>query len=199
LQVAYPDDFGGVWSTAPDPVDFRDFQRVNLYRAGENMYRDPQGKPRPIARMAGRPALWFEGFADMEWVLGPGGQLHSFEAVFSPRDEHGRPRLVWDRQTGAVHTDVARTWEKYDIRLVLERNWDTLGPKLRGKLHVHMGTEDTFYLEGATELLKESLEKLGSDAVVELHPGRDHGTLLSAELRRRIRHEMAAAFLRGEE
>src|SRR5262249_5179127 len=26
LQVTYPEFFGGVWSTAPDPVDFRDFQ-----------------------------------------------------------------------------------------------------------------------------------------------------------------------------
>src|SRR5262249_20603335 len=28
LQVRYPDFFGGVWSTAPDPVDFRDFQCI---------------------------------------------------------------------------------------------------------------------------------------------------------------------------
>ena len=30
LQVTYPDTFGGTWSTAPDPVDFRDFQQINL-------------------------------------------------------------------------------------------------------------------------------------------------------------------------
>ncbi|HVJ81034.1 MAG TPA: alpha/beta hydrolase-fold protein, partial [Planctomycetia bacterium] len=38
LQVAYPDVFGGVWSTAPDPVDFRDFQRINLYASHANMF-----------------------------------------------------------------------------------------------------------------------------------------------------------------
>ena len=27
LQVNYPETFGGVWSTAPDPVDFRDYRR----------------------------------------------------------------------------------------------------------------------------------------------------------------------------
>ena len=27
LQVNYPEFFGGVWSTAPDPVDFRDGRR----------------------------------------------------------------------------------------------------------------------------------------------------------------------------
>ena len=30
LQVRYPDAFGGVWSTSPDPVDFRDYQQSNL-------------------------------------------------------------------------------------------------------------------------------------------------------------------------
>jgi len=131
----------------------------------------------------------------MEEVLGPGGQLHSFEAVFSPRGSDGKPVRVWDRRTGAVDTDAAKAWEKYDTRLVLERNWPTLGPKLRGKLHVYMGELDTFYLEGATRLLHESLKKLGSDAVVEMRPGHDHGSILSPELMTRIRAEMVAKYL----
>ena len=60
-----------------------------------------------------------------------------------------------------------------------------------------MGDADTFYLDGATVLLKESLEQLGSDAVVEIHPGKDHGSLMTAELRNRIRREMVDAFLAG--
>jgi hypothetical protein len=58
-----------------------------------------------------------------------------------------------------------------------------------------MGAEDTFLLEGATRLLKESLDKLGSDAVVEFHPGRDHRNLLTGELRERIRAEIVTQFL----
>ena len=131
----------------------------------------------------------------MEWVLGHGGQLHSFEAVFSPRNADGKPRLLWDRKTGRVDLQTARTWEKYDIRLVLERNWKTLGPRLKGKLHVFMGDVDTFYLEGATIRLKKSLADLGSDAVVEIHKDRDHFNLMRGGLRQRIRKEMAAAFL----
>ncbi len=196
LQVAYPDFFGGTWSTAPDPVDFRDFQQIDLYRDGENMYVDRDGNRRPIARINNRPVLWYQDFADMEWALGYGGQLHSFEAVFSPRGEDGTPRPVWDRETGAVDTEVAKTWEQYDIRLVLEQNWETLGPKLKGKIHIFMGDEDTFYLEGATVLLKEALEKLGSDAVVEIYPGKDHGSLMTPELMARIRSEMVDTFLR---
>lgn len=195
LQVTYPETFGGTWSTAPDPVDFRDFQRINLYRSGENMYTDPKGQRRPLARVNGRVILWYKGFADMEWVLGYGGQLHSFEAVFSPRTANGKPRLLWNRKTGRVDLETARTWEKYDIRLVLERNWKTLGPRLKGKLHVFMGDVDTFYLEGATIRLKQSLADLGSDAVVEIHEGRDHSNLLRGGLRQRIRKEMVSAFL----
>lgn len=191
LQVTYPEVFGGVWSTSPDPVDFRDFQQINLYRAGENMYVDAQGEQRPLARVGGQVRLWYRGFDQMESTLGPGGQLHSFEAVFSPRGTDGKPVLVWDRKTGAVNTEAAKQWEKYDIRLVLERRWKELGPKLKGKLRVHMGDQDTFYLEGATLLLKKSLADLGSDAVVEMHPGKDHSNIMSPDFRERLRREMA--------
>ena len=84
-------------------------------------------------------------------------------------------------------------WEKYDIRLILERNWPKLAPKLAGKIHVITGDQDTFYLEGATRLLKESLARLKSDAVVEIIPGRDHGTILDRDLAERIDREMKAA------
>ena len=196
LQVAYPDFFGGCWSTAPDPVDFRDFQRINIYQPGENMFKDAQGQKRPIARRGSQPVQFYKPFSDMEEVMGHGGQLGSFEAVFSERGPDGKPKKLWDRQTGTIDSEVAKSWEKYDIRLVLERNWATLGPKLQGKLHVYMGDMDTFYLEGATRLLKDALVKLGSDAQVELFPGKDHGSLLDRSMRQRIAKEMADAFRR---
>jgi hypothetical protein len=197
LQVTYPETFGGCWSTAPDPVDFRDFQRLNLYKPGANLFVDAEGKDRPLARIRDKPALFFKPFSDMESVMGHGGQLASFEAVFSPRGSDGRPKQLWDRTTGAIDPEVAKSWERYDIRLVLERNWKTLGPRLRGKVHVFMGLEDTFYLEGAAVLLSESLKKLGSDAVVELYPGRNHGTLVDRKLRERMAREMANAYRQG--
>jgi hypothetical protein len=167
---------------------------IDIYRSGENMFLDRAGKERPLARMGGQVLVRYRNFSVMEDVLGPGGQLCSFEAVFSPRGSDGKPAQLWDRETGAINPDVAHAWEKYDIRLVLERNWLTLGPKLAGKLHVFMGDEDTFYLEGATKLLKKSLAQLGSDAVVEIHPGKNHMTLLGSELRERIRQEMSNAY-----
>lgn len=58
-----------------------------------------------------------------------------------------------------------------------------------------MGDLDTFYLEGATRLLAESLKKLDSDAVVEMHAGHDHGSLLTPQLMGRLRAEMVAKYL----
>ena len=193
LQVTYPDVFGGTWSTSPDPVDFRDFQGINIYASNENMFRDREGKKRPIARMGSLPIIFYDRFSKMEEAMGPGGQLGSFEAVFSPLDKDGRPCKLWNRKTGAINPEVAKAWEAYDIRLILERNWPTLGPKLKGRLHVITGGMDTFYLEGAVKLLKESLAKLGSDAVVEIIPGRDHGTVLDRNLAQRLDREMNAA------
>jgi WD40 repeat protein len=161
LQITYPDFFGGVWSTAPDPVDFRDFQKVNIYVPGTNLFFDERGKPRPLARRKDKVLLYYKPFSDMEVVMGRGGQLFSFEAVFSPRGPDNKPRRLWDRTTGKIDPEVAKTWERYDIRLILERNWASLGPKLAGKLRVYMGSEDNFYLEGATILLKEDAGEAG--------------------------------------
>lgn len=198
LQVAYPNTFGGCWSTSPDPVDFRDFQRVNLYEAGANLFTDSGGQIRELSRGDRGRTLTFKGFSGMEDVMGRGGQLASFEAVFSPKTEDGAPRKMWDRKTGEIDPVTAKSWEPYDIRLKLEREWKTLGPKLAGKLHVWMGDVDTFYLDGATRLLKESLSQLKSDAVVEMFPGKTHG-LVNAALRKRMNEEMAAALRRAIE
>lgn len=195
LQITYPNVFGGTWSTAPDPVDFRDFQQINIYDRTSNMYRDAMNRARPIARRGRKPILWYEPFSKMEHVLGHGGQLRSFEAVFSPRGEDGTPMKLYDRETGAINPEVAETWKAYDIRFILEENWDDLSPQLKGKIHVFMGELDTFYLEGATILLKQSLFQLGSQSAVEIHPDKDHSTLLTRELLLRIRKEMVQAFL----
>jgi S-formylglutathione hydrolase FrmB len=197
LQVTHPEFFGGVWSVAPDPVDFRDFQQIDLYAPGANMYRDQDGRRRPLARNGEQVMIWYEDFARMEIVYGEGGQLRSFEWVFSPRGADGLPRPLYDRETGAVDLAVARAWEAYDIRLQLERSWARLRDALAGKLHVFMGGLDTFYLDGATRRLKQSLAALGSDAVVEIVPTADHGSIATPALVERTDREMLEAFEAG--
>ncbi|HEX3997727.1 MAG TPA: alpha/beta hydrolase [Pirellulales bacterium] len=193
LQVSHPEFFGGVWSSSPDPVDFRDFQRIDLYANPPlSMYYDEPGRPRPIARRGETPVLFYPSFGRMDDVLGRGGQLRSFEAVFSPLDADGLPRKLWNRSTGRIDPEVARAWEKYDIRLQLERNWKTLEPLLRGKLHITVGSLDTFYLDGAVLRLADSLKRLGSDAEITIVPGADHGTVLTSEYFHRVRRQMTA-------
>jgi pimeloyl-ACP methyl ester carboxylesterase len=144
------------------------------------MFRDAKGTRRPLARIGREQngsehiALWYDDFVRQETVMGDGGQIHSFEAVFSDRGPDGKPVPLFDRATGAVNSATAKTWEKYDIRLILERNWATLGPKLKGKLHIYAGDKDTFYLDGAARLLKTSLEGLGSDAEIVIVPDMGH-------------------------
>lgn len=189
LQVTYPELFGGCWSTSPDPIDFRDFQRINLYAPGENMFTDAAGNDRPLARSGSRVLIYYKQFSDMEVPI-RGEQLGSFEAVFSPKGPDGNPRKLWDRTTGKIDTTVANAWRRYDIGLILRSNWNTLGPKLRGKVRVYMGLADTFYLEGAVKLVQEDMKRLGSDFVIELLPG-DHSSVLTRALMTRIDREMA--------
>jgi enterochelin esterase-like enzyme len=191
LQITYPDFFGGVWSTAPDPVDFHAMQTIDIYESGANFFWDEHHKPRPLARSGAQPVIFMKQFSDMEAVMGHGGQLGSFEAVFSPRAKDGKPKELWNRQTGDIDPEVAKSWERYDIKLILERNWKTVGPRLAGKLHIYCGGQDTFFLEGAVASLKNTLASLGSDAVVEVVPGRDHRTLVDQGMRQRIAKEMA--------
>ena len=198
LQVNYPDVFGGVWSTAPDPVDFRDYQEVDLYANKPlSLYTNPEGERRPLARRNGQVMIWYEDFGRMDDGLGRGGQLKSFEAVFSPLDRQGKPLLMWERDAGQVIPSTVKYWVEYDINKLIERRWDSgLSEKLKGKINVFMGTMDTFYLEGACEFLKKTMDDLDSDAVIELHPDRDHFNLTTPDLMQRIRKEMSTAYLK---
>ena len=192
LQVAYPDFFGGCWSTSPDPVDFRAFQTSDLY-ADKNGYFYPDGTPHPLARQRGTVVMTYPEMGRWERVLGHGQQLDSFDAVFSPRGPDGRPLQVMDKLTGAINPQVAEQWKPYDIRLVLQTNWPQLSPKLHGKIHVLMGDTDTFYLTHATELLRDFLVTTDFGGYVEIVPG-DHGTAITPALRDRMDAEMAAKF-----
>ena len=176
LQVNYPQVFGGTWSTSPDPSDFHDFTGPDLYRAGANFYARPDGQPYPIMRVDGKVVSYIKPFAQLEGVLGPyGGQFSSFEWVFSPRGQDGAPMPMFDRSTGAVDPKVVAYWgEHYDLANITERTWPQRGPMLRGRIHLFVGTADTFYLDGAAHLFESRLTKLGAEPHFTYLPGRSH-------------------------
>ena len=198
LQVAYPDFFGGCWSTAPDPVDFRAFQTMNIYE-DRNGHWTREGSPRPVARTREKALLTIQQLNQYEYVAGYGGQLDSFDAVFSPRGADGHPRQLIHKVTGAIDRNVAEHWKKYDIRLQLEQSWPASAPKLQGKLHVIAAAWDTFYLDSAVECLKEFLAGKDHGGYVEILPG-DHGSVMTQSVRTRIEGEIARHFsaLRGK-
>jgi len=109
LQITYSDLFGGCWSTAPDPVDFRAFQTFNIYD-DRNAHWTRDGFARPVGRNRIEPKLTFARLDLWEYVTGPGGQLDSFNAVFSPRGTDGQPRRLVNALSGVIDRDVAEYW-----------------------------------------------------------------------------------------
>lgn len=176
MQVDFPRVFGGTWSTSPDPSDFHDFTGVDLYAPGANVYHRPDGTPYPLVRMNGKVIATFEQFSKLEQVLGPyGGQMASFDWVFSPRGRDGRPEPMFDRTTGDVDPKVVAYWRAhYDLAHIVATRWAQQGPYLKGKIHVYVGTADTFYLDGAAHKLDAVLNELGADAHFTFRAGRSH-------------------------
>jgi hypothetical protein len=83
----------------------------------------------------------------------------SWNAVFGPRGSDGLPRPLWDGATGKIDREVLEHWKQYDLRLVLEKNWATLGPKLNGKLRIWVGEADDYFLNNAVHRLDQSLRR----------------------------------------
>ena len=69
------------------------------------------------------------------------------------------PKPIWDKYTGEIDPEVAAYWrENYDLSYILERDWEELGPKLVGKIHILTGDMDNYYLNNAVYLTEERLE-----------------------------------------
>lgn len=175
-MVQHPDLFGGSWPTSPDPVDFHDFLGVDLYRANANMYRDKTGTPRPLERRDGVVTETVEQAARLEAVLGhDGGQLRSFEWVFSPCRADGTPAPLFDRATGAVDPRVAAYWRNhYDVAHLIANGGRRLKPKLDGKLHLTVGSQDSYYLDGPVRHFEAALKRLGVGADITYVSGASH-------------------------
>lgn len=176
LQTRYPKVFGGTWSTSPDPSDFHDFTGIDLYADHANAYKKPDGTAYPLIRDKGQVIATFETFAQLERVLGAyGGQLASFEWVFSPRGADGRPQPMFNRDTGAIDANVVAYWrDHYDIAQRMRTQWPSLKADLDGKIHLIVGTADTFYLDGSAKLLKDTLDGLHAKSDFRFLPGKTH-------------------------
>jgi len=166
VQVFYPDEYNGCFAACPDPIDFRAYTIVNIYENKNAYFLDSQWKktPRPGTRdYLGKISCTLEEMNHRELVLGTnsrsGQQWDIWQAVYSPVGEDGYPKPIWDKKTGDIDPEVAEYWrENYDLRSILERDWETLGPKLTGKIHIYCGDMDNYYLNNAVYLMEEFLE-----------------------------------------
>jgi hypothetical protein len=168
LQLHYPEFFGGAWVLQPDPIDFRNYQLVNIYE-DDNAFRVPlgpfTGAERPFKRAVNGQEVWtLREMSLFEEALGSkvrsGFQLEGWEAIYGPAGADGYPVPLWDKLTGKINHDVANYMRDhgYDLRAYAEKNWSAIGPKLVGKLHFFCGDMDDFFLNLAVYSFQDFLK-----------------------------------------
>jgi Putative esterase len=199
LQVFYPDYFNGCWSQCPDPVDFRAYELIDIYR-DDNAYVNGHGFERPAMRdVNGDVRYTVRHECQIENVLGRGSRWTlsgkdwcAWNATFGPRGADGLPKPLWEPKTGKIDRSVVAHWRQYDLRLLLEQNWKSLAPRLNGKIHIWVGDADNYYLNNAVHLLDASLRGVSPPFVgrIEYGPGQGHTSGWSEQ---QVMREMAAA------
>ncbi|MEO5814542.1 MAG: alpha/beta hydrolase-fold protein [Gemmatimonadaceae bacterium] len=209
LQVYHPEYFGGTWTMYPDPVDFRRYQLVDIYR-DTSAFLVPNAAPGAPERMMqmsseGQPVATMRQISQMELASGTRGrsaaQIDIWNATYGPVGADGYPRQLWDLRTGIIDRDVAHYMRDkgFDLRDYLETNWSRIGPQLVGKLHVLTGDMDDFYLGPAVYKLEDFLESTRSPyyggSFRYGRPNKGHGwqPMTNADLLR----EMAAQIARN--
>jgi hypothetical protein len=181
-QMFYPEHYNGAFVACPDPVDFHAFMDVDLYQQDNMFYI--QGANKQIEQPAmrdylGHTLISMRDNIAYEAALGDHGrsgeQFDIWQAVYSPAGEDGYPQAIFDKRTGAIDHKTAEYWrEHYDLDAMLQREWNTLGPKLQGKLHLYVGSDDTYFLNDAVYLMEDFLKQTGT-------PG--HGVPYEGEVR----------------
>jgi len=166
VQVMYPQEYNGCFAACPDPIDFRAYCLTNIYE-DENAYfykSDFKELEVPAHRdYLGQIQGTVRSNNHLELVLGDksrsGQQWDIWEATYSPQAADGYPQRIWDKMTGDIDHEVAQYWkENYDLRYIMERDWDKLGEQLKGKIHIYCGDMDNYYLNNAVYLMEDFLE-----------------------------------------
>jgi hypothetical protein len=170
VQLFYPEHYNGAFVACPDPVDFHAFMTADLYSQDDIFYIEGANKriEQPAMRdYLGHTLLSMRDNIAYEAALGDHGrsgeQFDIWQAVYSPVGVDGYPRPIFDKQTGKIDHQTAEYWrEHYDLNAKLQREWLTLGPKVQGKLHIYVGSDDTYFLNDAVYLMEAFLKQTGT-------------------------------------
>lgn len=166
VQVKYPEEYNGCFAACPDPIDFRAYCLTNIYEDENAYYYKSDHKKLEVPshrNNLGQIQSTLRQGNHLEYVLGDksrsGQQWDIWEATYSPQGEDGYPVRLWDKMTGDIDHTVADYWkENYDLRHILERDWEKLGDNLKGKIHIYCGDMDNYYLNNAVYLMEDFLE-----------------------------------------
>jgi hypothetical protein len=172
VQVFYPDHYNGAFAACPDPIDFHAFTNINIYDDKNAFFAE--GPHKRVAQPAERDYLGHtfvttQEINQYELALGDHGrsgeQFDIWQAVYSPAGEDGYPKPIFDKETGVIDHSVAEYWRQhYDLEAILERDWATLGPKLAGKIHIYVGSDDTYFLNNAVYRMEDFLNSAKNPA-----------------------------------
>lgn len=165
-QVFYPDEINGCYAACPDPIDFRHYVTVDIYKDKNAYWLDGDHNKilRPDHRnYLGHVTSSIKQSNHYELTIGDrsrsGAQYDIWQAVYSPVGADGYPQPIWDKYTGEIDSAVANYWrENYDLSYIMRRDWKTLGPKLNGKVHIYCGDMDNYYLNNAVYVTEDFLE-----------------------------------------
>ncbi|WP_291963724.1 alpha/beta hydrolase-fold protein, partial [Maribacter sp.] len=166
VQVKYPDEYNGCFAACPDPIDFRAYTLTNIYEDENAYFYKSAHKTLEVPshrNYLGQIHSTLRQGNHLELVLGDksrsGQQWDIWEATYSPQGKDGYPERIWDKMTGDIDHEVAEYWkENFDLRHILERDWDKLGDNLKGKIHIYCGDMDNYYLNNAVYLMEDFLE-----------------------------------------
>ena len=170
VQIFYPDHYNGAFVACPDPVDFHAYSTTDLYNQKNIFYLPGAHKQveQPAMRnYLGQTLISVRDNVAYEAALGDHGrsgeQFDIWQAVYSPVGPDGYPQSIFDKATGEINHTTAAYWrEHYDLNAILQRDWATLGPKLQGKLHLYVGSDDTYMLNNAVYLMEDFLKTTGT-------------------------------------
>jgi Putative esterase len=166
VQVFYPDHYNGAFAACPDPIDFHGYMTIDLYDDKNAFFIEGAHKrvPQPAMRdYLGHTLITTQENNQYELALGDHGrsgeQFDIWQAVYGPVGDDGYPKQIFDKQTGDIDHSVADYWRQhYDLEAILERDWPTLGPKLEGKIHIYVGSDDTYFLNDAVYRMEDFLK-----------------------------------------
>jgi hypothetical protein len=166
VQVFYPDHYNGAFAACPDPIDFHEFTNIDLYDDKNAFYLEGAHKrvEQPAMRdYLGHTLITTKENNAYELALGDHGrsgeQFDIWQAVYGPVGEDGYPAQIFNKETGDIDHTVANYWrEHYDLEAILERDWAKLGPELAGKIHIYVGSDDTYFLNDAVYRMQDFLD-----------------------------------------